>query len=497
MGMADVTLVLDNEDRLLPVDFGEVELGRRLFRSGENEYLLNRQRLRLRDLVDLLDEAQPRRQRVPVHRPGHGRPGARAAARGAAAAVRGGGRHPQARAAPARSGGRAGRGREANLERLRDLLDELRPQARRLAAQAEQQRERRSAGAELAAALVAAARARLGGAARELSAGEAGLERARTDADAALERLRAAETASTDAAQALASRQEAERAQRSTLDGVRSRVVELRLAKSRAAGDAEGWGRDLARAANEREALHERMTAARLELAVALPESDLAAEGALEEATARLADAERQLGDARDASRAAAERTERAHEARVAVEAGLVRARTRATAAARALATQSVEADSTSVRATEAAGHAETVASESDALATAETEAEGALADARERLAAADERLARPTAALARARAEADAARAHLDALTRRLDAGGQARLPEPIRGGRRLDEGLEVEPRLRAAVAAVLGDTLTATSVPAGADDALAPRAPRGRSWSKGVPGPPVALRM
>ena len=56
-GMADVTLVIDNADRLLPVDFGEIELGRRLFRSGENEYLLNRQKIRLRDLVDLLDEA--------------------------------------------------------------------------------------------------------------------------------------------------------------------------------------------------------------------------------------------------------------------------------------------------------------------------------------------------------------------------------------------------------------------------------------------------------
>ena len=57
VGMADVSLVIDNEDRLLPVDFGEVELSRRLFRSGENEYLLNRERIRLRDLVELLDDA--------------------------------------------------------------------------------------------------------------------------------------------------------------------------------------------------------------------------------------------------------------------------------------------------------------------------------------------------------------------------------------------------------------------------------------------------------
>ena len=55
--MADVTIVLDNGDALLPVEYSVVELGRRLYRSGENDYLLNRQRVRLRDLVDLLDSA--------------------------------------------------------------------------------------------------------------------------------------------------------------------------------------------------------------------------------------------------------------------------------------------------------------------------------------------------------------------------------------------------------------------------------------------------------
>src|SRR3990172_8883890 len=34
IGMADVTLVIDNSDRLLPVDYGEVGIGRRLYRSG-------------------------------------------------------------------------------------------------------------------------------------------------------------------------------------------------------------------------------------------------------------------------------------------------------------------------------------------------------------------------------------------------------------------------------------------------------------------------------
>jgi ribonuclease III len=57
LGMADVTLVFGNTDRLLPIDYETVELGRRLFRSGENDYLLNKQRVRLKDLVDLLDAA--------------------------------------------------------------------------------------------------------------------------------------------------------------------------------------------------------------------------------------------------------------------------------------------------------------------------------------------------------------------------------------------------------------------------------------------------------
>ena len=54
VGMAEVTLQLDNSSRRLPVDFTELEVGRRLFKSGEAEYLVNRSRVRLRDLQDLL-----------------------------------------------------------------------------------------------------------------------------------------------------------------------------------------------------------------------------------------------------------------------------------------------------------------------------------------------------------------------------------------------------------------------------------------------------------
>jgi chromosome segregation protein len=54
LGLAEVTLTLDNADGKLPTDYTEVEITRRIFRSGEAEYLLNRRRCRLRDIRDLL-----------------------------------------------------------------------------------------------------------------------------------------------------------------------------------------------------------------------------------------------------------------------------------------------------------------------------------------------------------------------------------------------------------------------------------------------------------
>jgi chromosome segregation protein len=53
-GMASAILTLDNSDGWLPIDFTEVEIGRRAYRSGENEYLLNGQKVRLKDITDLL-----------------------------------------------------------------------------------------------------------------------------------------------------------------------------------------------------------------------------------------------------------------------------------------------------------------------------------------------------------------------------------------------------------------------------------------------------------
>ncbi len=53
MGMAEVSLVFDNADSRLPVDFAEVEVSRRVYRSGESEYLLNKAPCRLKDIHEL------------------------------------------------------------------------------------------------------------------------------------------------------------------------------------------------------------------------------------------------------------------------------------------------------------------------------------------------------------------------------------------------------------------------------------------------------------
>ncbi len=56
-GMATVTVILDNSDNWLPIDFTEVAIARRAYRDGSNEYLLNGQRVRLKDVSELLAES--------------------------------------------------------------------------------------------------------------------------------------------------------------------------------------------------------------------------------------------------------------------------------------------------------------------------------------------------------------------------------------------------------------------------------------------------------
>ncbi len=54
LGMAEVSLTFDNTERVLPLDFAEVQITRRAYRVGESEFYINRAPVRLRDVHELL-----------------------------------------------------------------------------------------------------------------------------------------------------------------------------------------------------------------------------------------------------------------------------------------------------------------------------------------------------------------------------------------------------------------------------------------------------------
>ncbi len=233
-GMADVTLVIDNADGLLPVEFQVLELGRRLYRSGENDYLLNKSRVRLRDLVDLLDAAhladnaflfigQGMVDQALALRPEERRP-----LFDEVAGVR---RHERRRRHAEASLTES----EANLARVEDILAELRPQARRLAAQAEQQASRETTADELASALLASMHARWFEAARRVASATEARDRERGAVDRLLSELAVAEGSASALARELAARTALERDRREAHDAAQASATEVRLREMRVA----------------------------------------------------------------------------------------------------------------------------------------------------------------------------------------------------------------------------------------------------------------------
>ena len=466
-GMADVTLVIDNADRLVPIDFAELELGRRLYRSGENEYLVNRQRVRLRDVVDLLDEAsladnaflfigQGMVDQALSLRPEERRPlfeevaGVRRHERRR--------RHAEAQLAEA----------EANLGRVRDILGELRPQARRLAAQAEQQHQRQGAGEALAAGLVLATR-------RRWSVAHAGHERARRslsgarrESEAAARELSLAEAAVTDHLARIGQRAAAVRDARLELDEARGRLTELNLAEARLAEQAEAIGRERQGLASERATLEQRLAANRRLAARPRPPADTTAAQALLALDRELALAEAEAAEAESSQRETADRQasmRRAIDSRRAELDALDRL-------ARETARQAAEASDAARRAEAievgAAAEADRLHSALDAALAAEAAAERAVGEARE-VAATTEGQARELSEHAAALAERrDAHRARLAAHDAELARGEPGALVAAARrrGGRPVVEGLDVDPALRLAVEAALGPAAEAAAV-------------------------------
>lgn len=66
LGIAEVSLTFDNSDGQLPLDFKEVVVTRRVFRSGESEYYINKAKCRLKDIYDLFADTGLGRDAISV-----------------------------------------------------------------------------------------------------------------------------------------------------------------------------------------------------------------------------------------------------------------------------------------------------------------------------------------------------------------------------------------------------------------------------------------------
>jgi chromosome segregation protein len=140
VGVAEVDLVLDNGDGTLPLEFSEVTITRRMYRSGESEYLINNSPCRLMDIQDLLHDSGLGRDTHSIISQGrldeilNSRPEDRRSLIEEAAGVL---KHKKRKERALRKLGSM----ESNLERARDVLGEVERQLRPLQRQADKARQ--------------------------------------------------------------------------------------------------------------------------------------------------------------------------------------------------------------------------------------------------------------------------------------------------------------------------------------------------------------------
>src|SRR5690349_8791313 len=136
LGRAEVTLTIDNTDNALPIEYTEVSITRRMYRSGESEYEINGDSCRLLDIQELLSDSGIGREMHVIVGQGqldavlHAKPEDRRAFIEEAAGVL---KHRKRKEKALRKLDAM----QANLNRLTDLTAELRRQLKPLGKQAE------------------------------------------------------------------------------------------------------------------------------------------------------------------------------------------------------------------------------------------------------------------------------------------------------------------------------------------------------------------------
>jgi chromosome segregation protein len=313
LGTAEVTLTLDNTSGWIPLDFSEVTLTRRAYRSGENEYFINNARVRLRDVIELRNRAGFGQSSYSVIGQGlvdavlSQRPDERRALFEEAAGIR----HYQAKRDQTLDQLAAA---EQNLVRVQDILAEIEPRLESLRRQSERAQQHAQLSEELRTLQIRWYAARRRHMQRQLAEAEALASEAQRELDTAAERsqLLAGRISSIES-EKLAHEQRLAELNRSALELQRQReqllghksLAEDKLQFIRQQSqDAE---RELSQIAQSREALGKQLARIDADLAeLRLAEDTLTAQmrGAEERAKAQadtLQAAEEQLRQAREA----------------------------------------------------------------------------------------------------------------------------------------------------------------------------------------------------
>ncbi|HUT74922.1 MAG TPA: chromosome segregation protein SMC [Armatimonadota bacterium] len=472
VGFAEAHLTLDNSDRGLPLDFTEVTVTRRVFRSGEGEYLINGVPCRLRDIHDLFMDTGIGRQAYSVINQNEVdailsiRSEDRRALIEEAAGVQ---KYRHRKEEAQRKLGHT----EQNLLRLSDIINELESQVEPLAQQAEHARSYRELSRELsqvkrallvdehqaACASIERARQRELDLAEELhrartegetlAAAEAALRAELQQAELELEELRtvAARTASeAQRAQADASlREERLRSASARREQLQQEIEQTSARIAQAAADLEGGERERAELADRSaqlatEIAHWAQTLCEVEARI--PAADQAVEAARRDYLVAL-----------DAAAAERNRLHQCQSLRKALEQRVQRLQERLTTAQEACRTATASAAEAAARIEQLTSERAAAQTEMEQAAAARIETSAALAalerdrgDLREAISAAAARLQ----ALCEMNngAGADGAKAL-------LEAAGQGRLPGPLQALRAV---LQPRPGMEIAVEAALG---------------------------------------
>ena len=456
LGLAEVSLSISNDDGLFDLPFTEIEIARRADRGGGQEYLLNRERIRLRDLNELLDGAGLAENGLLFIGQGAVDQALSLRAEERRALVEefaGTARHERRRS---RAEGEMKEATE-NRARVEEILAALRPQERRLAALARQEAGRDELLAEAVDRIATLGATRASWFASRRGASGSRLTEVRAELGTVRESLRTADSEANARRLRLAEARAALEAARGELESARTSRENAERNRARSDAEAAAIARDTERLNAEVAEAEREVLAVEQIRATAAPAADAEAAAALELLDADLASARRELRALQSDQGAAGggesiARAERARSSEVAeAEARISRIEAevealRADRAAEELVAATARRDAALAAYRQASDAATRAAEEASASEAAEATLRAVVGD-RERAARAAE-------------AECASIEGRLRALEARRTALQERALARSARaiGGRSLLAGVEIREEGRSAVLAALG---------------------------------------